>query len=319
MRLKLASLALALAAAQASAQGFPSKAVRFIVTGPPGAPTDTLPRGLTDLLGKAIGQTVVVENRIGADGIIGADACAKSPPDGHTVCSFSNTVMAMNPALHSKLPYDPVKDFAGVVFSGFFDSLLLVHSSVPANSVKELLELGRSKPNALVWGHFGLGTTGNLYREWFGKSREVRFYPVPYKTTTQVLQAIVAGEAQVAVYAWPNVMPAISAGKLKALATTSDKRLPFMPSVPTFEEEGIKLPLRGWFGYNVPAATPRPVVQRLNTEIRRIMKDPFYREKILDAQGVLVSDGSPEEYDALVRDQVRLVADLVKYLGVKPE
>lgn len=303
----------------AQAQGFPAQTIRFIVPAIAGAPSDTLPRSLIEPLGRALGQAIVVENRVGGDGVIGAEACVRAAPDGHTICSSGNSMMSLNPVIRAKLPYDPVKDVAGVVFSGFFDSVLVAHPSVPAGNVNQLVELAKGKPNTVNWGHFGLNTTGNFYQSWLRRSRGGEFFPVPYKTTTQVLQALLAGEAHVAVYAWPALLPHLKAGKLKALAVTADQRLSFLPNVPTFAEEGIKLPLRGWFGYNVPSATPRPVVNRLHTEIRRIMAEPSYREKVLNVQGLAGKDWSAEEFDAFVRTELKDMGELINFLGIKPE
>lgn len=308
-----------LATQLAHGQGFPSQTIRFIVPAIAGAPSDTLPRSLIEPLGRALGQVIVVENRVGGDGVIGAEACVRAAPDGHTICSSGNSMMSLNPVIRAKLPYDPIKDVAGVVFSGFFDSVLVAHTAVAANNVNQLVDMARAKPNSINWGIFGLNTTGNFYQSWLRKSRGGEFFPVPYKTTTQVLQALLAGEAQVAVYAWPALLPHLKAGKLKALAITSDARLPFLANVPTFAEEGIKLPLRGWFGYSVPSATPRPVVNRLHTEIRKIMAEPGYKERVLNVQGLAGKDWSPEEFDAFVRSELKDMAELINFLGIKPE
>ncbi len=301
------------------AQNFPAQTLRFIVPAIAGAPSDTLPRSLIEPLGKALGQSIVVENRVGADGVIGAEACARAAPDGHTLCSSGNSMMSLNPVIRARLPYDPVKDISGVYFSGFFDSVLVAHLSVTANNVTQLVDMARATPNTVNWGHFGLNTTGNFYQQWLRKSRGGQFFPVPYKTTTQVLQALLAGEVQVAVYSWSSLLPHLKAGKLKALAITSDQRPSLFPNVPTFAEEGIKLPLRGWFGYNVPGATPRPVVTRLHTEIRKISMDPAYRERVLNALGLSGDDWSPEEFDAFVRVQLKDMAELINFLGIKPQ
>ncbi|MSQ52664.1 MAG: tripartite tricarboxylate transporter substrate binding protein [Betaproteobacteria bacterium] len=303
----------------AQGQNFPSQTIRFIVPAIAGAPSDTLPRSLIEPLGKALGQSIVVENRVGGDGVIGAEACVKASPDGHTICSSGNSMMSLNPVIRAKLPYDPVKDVSGVVFSGYFDSVLAVHPSVPANNVTQLVELARANPNKVNWGHFGLNTTGNFYQLWLRKSRGGEFFPVPYKTTTQALQAILAGEVQVAVYAWASLLPQLKAGKVKALAITSDQRLSILPNVPTFLEEGIKLPLRGWFGYNVPSATPRPVVNRLHNEIRKVMADVTYRERVLNVLGLAGKDWSPEEFDTWVRAELKEMAELINFLDIRPE
>ena len=216
-------------------------------------------------------------------------------------------------------PSDSLRDFSGIVLTGFFDSLLVMHPSVGAATVSQLLDFAKAKPATIVWGHFGINTTGNLYQEWLKKSRGAVFYPVPYKTSGPVLQALITGEAQIAVYAWPNALAHLKSGKLKALAVTADKRLAFLAEVPTFEELGIKLPLRGWFGYHLPAATPRPIVTRLNNEIRKIMKDATYIERVLNAQGIMVGDGTPEEFDTFVRTQLQATVEMMNYLDIKPQ
>jgi tripartite-type tricarboxylate transporter receptor subunit TctC len=312
----LAAMALALSA---HAQTFPGAPLRIIMPNPPGVPNDTLTRGMLEPLSRAFGQTVLIDNRVGADGILGAEACARALPDGHTICSTYTGVLTFNPVVRQKLSYDPVKDLAGVAFLGYFDSLLVVHSSVPAASVKDLVELARTKPGSVVWGHFGLNTTGYFYEEWLKKSRNAHFLVVPYKTTPQIFQSMLSGEVHAMVFAWPALLPQIKAGKVKALAATSDRRLPFLPNVPTFDEEGIKLPLRGWFGYHAPAAMPRPLVMRWHSEIMKAAADPVYQEKYMQPLGMSGSSWTPEQLDAFVRDQIREMAELVKYIGMKPE
>jgi tripartite-type tricarboxylate transporter receptor subunit TctC len=270
-------------------------------------------------LSKSFGVPVIVENRAGADGIIGAESCSKAPPDGHTLCSTGNSVISLNAALRADLPYDPVRDFAPVVLVGFFDSVLVANAALPASTVSELLELAKSRPGKIAWGYFGSNSTGCLYEEYLKKSFGAPFLPVPYKVPPQVLQSLVNGEVQVAVYAWPNLMPHLNAAKLKPIAVTAARRLPFMPSVPTFEEEGIKLPLRTWFGFHFQSAVPRPIVQRMNTEIRKAMTDSGYKQKIMETQGLVAADGTPEEFDAFVRAQVKETTELVKFLGIKPQ
>ena len=301
----------------AQGQGFPSGPMRIIAGVAPGVPSDLLSRGLIDPLSKQFGVPLVVENRIGADSIIGTLACAKAPADGQTLCSTGNSAISLNAAMRANLPYDPVKDLAGVVLIGFFDSCLAANANVPASNVKELIAYARAKPGSVNWGHFGVNSTGYLYEEYLNKSQNAGFYQVPYKTQPQVLQALISGEAQTGVYAWPNLMPFLSTGKVKCLAMTSFQRLPNFPNVPTFAEEGIKLPLRGWFSFHYQAAVPRPVVQRVNAEIRKTLQTAEYRT-LLGKLGMQQADGTPEEFDQFVRDQVRDTAELIKYLGIKP-
>jgi tripartite-type tricarboxylate transporter receptor subunit TctC len=260
---------------------------------------------------------VFVENRIGADSIIGTVACARSPADGQTLCSTGNSAISLNAAMRARLPYDPVKDLTGVVLTGFFDSCLVTNASVPASSVKELVAYAKQKSGSVNWGHFGVNSTGYLYQEYLNKSQSAGFYQVPYKTQPQVLQALVSGEVQAAVYAWPNLMPFLQAGKVKCLAMTSYQRLPNFPNVPTFAEEGIKLPLRPWFSYHYQAGVPRTLVSRMNTELRKAMHTPEY-ESIMGKLGMQAADGTAEEFDQFVKDQIRDTAELIRYLGIKP-
>jgi tripartite-type tricarboxylate transporter receptor subunit TctC len=315
----LALLPLLAACATAHAQTFPSGTVRIISFTAPGVPSDVLSRGLADPLAKAYGVPFIVENRVGADGILGAEACAKAVPDGHSLCSTGNSVISLNPALRKDLPYDPIRDLAPVVLVGFFDSVLVANAALPANTVPQVIKLAQSKPNSIAWGYFGSNSSGYMYEEYLKKKFSAPFLGVPYKVPPQVLQALVTGEAQLAVYAWPNLMPHLKSGKLKPIAVTSDRRLPFMPNVPTFVEEGIKLPLRPYFSFHYQIAVPRPIVQRMNQEIRKAMADPVFKTKFMDAQGLVAADGTPEEFDQFVRDQIRETTELVNFLGIKPQ
>jgi tripartite-type tricarboxylate transporter receptor subunit TctC len=322
MTKNLSSVLISIAAllpVHALGQAFPSKPIRILVSAAPSVPNDIISRALAEPLSKAFGQPVVVENRVGADGLIGMEACAKSPNDGYTLCSTASNVIIWNPVLRAKLPYDPLRDFTPVVHVGFFDSVLITHPSVPANSVQQLFDMAKAKPDSLTWAHFGSNSTGYMYQDSFRKLRGAPFYAVPYKTQPQVLQAMVAGEAQVSVYSIANTASLIQSGKLKALAFTSEKRLPEFPNVPTFEELGIKLPLRTWFGFHLQSGTPREIVTRYNGEIRKAMADPGFKESVMKRMGVIANDGTTEQFDAYIRTQIREVSELVKSLGIKPE
>jgi tripartite-type tricarboxylate transporter receptor subunit TctC len=313
------ALALLCTAVTAQAQTWPSRPIRFIVAETPTVPQDTISRGMIEPLSKALNQSVFVENRAGADGIIGTEACARAAPDGYTMCATASNVIVWNTVLRKKLPYDAVKDFAPVVHTGFFESLLVVNPSVSAKRPQELFDVSKANPNKVNWGHFGVNSTGYMYMEWLNRNRGTSFYPVPYKGPAQNTQALVAGETSAAVTALTTTMPLIRAGKLKALAVTSSKRLAFLPDVPTFEEEGIKLPLRTWFGYHYQAAVPKELVTRMNGELRRILESPSFRNDIIDKVYVNLNTGTPEEFDAFVRDQIRSVRELVAGIGIKPE
>ena len=313
------AVAAAIALAAAHAQTWPARTIRIIQPVAPGSTQDTLVRALIEPLSKSLGVPIVIENRVGADGNIGMEACAKAPADGHTLCVTASNVMVWNPVMRPNLPYDPLRDFVAVIHAGFIDGALIAHPSVKANNVEELIRLTQANPDKITWGHFGVNSTGYMYEDYLNKSRKAPFYAVPYKTPPQALQAVLSGEVQVQVNALFLVGPHLRAGKIKALAVTSDRRVDYLPNVPTFAEEGIKLPLRTWFGYHYQTGTPRAHVLRMNVEIRTAMADPAFKEKILDRIGLTSNTGSPEEFDSFIRDQIKAATDLVKFLGIKPE
>jgi tripartite-type tricarboxylate transporter receptor subunit TctC len=312
-------LAVGLTLPSAHAQTWPSKPIRTLLAAAPGVPSDTLGRALMEPLTKSLGVPVVMENRAGADGIIGTELCAKAPADGYTLCVTQSGQMIWNPALRSDLPYDTLRDFVPVVHTVFFDSVLMVHPSVKAGSVDELFKLAQARPNQINWGHFGVNSTGYMYQEYFKQTRRAPFYAVPYKTQPQTLQALLAGEVQASVSSLTNAAPHIKAGKVRALAVTADQRVAFLPEVPTFAEEGIKLPLRTWFGYHYQAGVPRAYVLRMNAEIRNAMRERAFKEEVLDRMGLVPVTGTPEEFDAFIRSQLKAVKELVASLGIKLE
>jgi tripartite-type tricarboxylate transporter receptor subunit TctC len=305
--------------AAAQAQGYPAKPIRIIAPYAPGLPADILTRGLIEPLGRALGQPIVVENRVGADGIIGSEICAKAAPDGYTLCSSSSGYITFNAVLRANLPYEPLRDYAWITMTGFFDSGLIVFPLFPAKSVQELIDQARAKPDAVTWATFGVGSAGYMYMEWLKRSRGAPFYHVPFKTQQQAVQAVMTGEAQLSVNSLTSVANLVRAGKLKLLAVTSARRADFAPSVPTFEELGIKLPLRSWFGYHAPAGIPREIVQRLNIEINRIQADPVYKANVIDGQSIEPVVTTPQEFEAFVRKNRKDLADLVAFIGLKPE
>ncbi len=284
-----------------------------------GATSDTVARGLTEPLSKALGQPVFVDNRVGADGIIGTEACAKAPPDGYALCATTSNVMIWNMVQRSKLPYDTLRDFAPVMHAGFFDSALVANAAEPYNSVHELIDYAKAHPDKVNWGHFGVNSTGFMYMEYLKKNKGAPFYPVPYKTQPQNILALVSHETAVSVTSFNNSGPHIKAGKLKALAVTSEHRLDWLPNVPTFEEEGIKLPLRTWQGYHYPIAVPRELLVRMNAELRRAYETPAFRTNIVERVGLMPNTGTPEAFDQYIREQLKAVSELVNYLGLKPE
>ena len=306
-------------ASGAIAQGYPAKPVRMLVPAAAGIMQDILSRGLAEALAKGFAQPVIVDNRVGAEGAIGMEACAKAAPDGYTLCNTMSGAIIWNPALRLKLPYDALRDFVPVVHAGFFDSALVAHASRPYSTVRELLDNARAHPDKVNWGHFGVNSTGYMYMLFLKRSRGASFYAVPYKTPPQNILALVANETDLTVTAINTAAPHIRSGKLKALAVTSVRRLDWLPNVPTFEEEGIKLPLRSWEGYHYPIAVPRELVERMNAELRRVYEIPAFRTNIVERVGLVPNTGTPEAFDQHIRAQLKDVTELVNYLGLKPE
>ncbi len=281
------------------AQSYPSKAVRIIVPFPVGGPGDIPPRGIAQALAQNMGQPFVVENREGADGVIGVDACAKSTPDGYTICNASNGTTIVNSVVRPKLSYDPFKDLVGIVQIGTLYSMIMATPSVPANSMVEVLALLKAKPESLTLGTFGQINMSSMVGE-FTKSRMgAAFYPIPYKSASQALQAALSGQVQVVGFAMGQASIHVKSGKMKPLAINSDKRLPAFPDVPTLKELGIDVNYRSWFALFAPAAVPREIVRRLNAEVAKIIADPQIRTKFLTSQGLETdwpTGASPEDF-----------------------
>lgn len=306
----------------ASAQNYPTRAVRMLVPTGAGGPLDTVSRGLAQSLSQVFGQSIVVENRTGADGIIALDACAKSAPDGLTLCSIDSWPITLNPILHPRLPYDPDRDLAPVIHYGTLGSALTVNPSVAANSLRELFELAKAKPDSIVFATYGLASNTFFYVEWLKKVKGIPFMGVPYKSASQAIQAVLAGEAQVFAYGLGQSIGLAKAGKVKILAVAGEARSPALPDTPSFKEAGMELSMRTWFGMFVPAATPRGIVQRLNAEIARILRTPEFKEKFFTRQGVETNPPSGESTEAFarfVKQDREMYANLLRTVGFKAQ
>lgn len=313
------SLVAGLQAAQA--QGYPAKPVKVIVPHPTGGgPVDGPARGMADFLSRALSQPFVVENRDGADGIIGTEALVKSAPDGYTTMITTASVVTMNELVRASLPYNSARDLAPVAYIGAMQSLLLVHPSVPAKSLREFIELGKAKPNAISWGTLGTTSNGPLLIGLFKKDYGALFYMIPYKSTIQALQGTVAGDVNAVAYAVGGATGMVKAGKLRALAYTGAKRHVNFPDVPTFAEERAKLDFLTWVGMFAPAATPRDIVRRLNGEAVKILSDSNFTQKFLDTQGIETSEvsrGTPEQFAQFIRADRLAYEVAVKAAGIE--
>jgi len=291
----------------AHAQAWPSRPIRVVVPFPAGGPLDVLARAIGQRLTDALSQPVLVENRPGANTIIGADTVAKSAPDGYSLFFTSDTPISINPLLYSKLPYK-AEDFTPVALVVHIVEYLMVSADVPVNSLQEFVTYSKANPGKLNYGSFGLGSNGHLEAEAFKQATGADLTHVPFKGQTEVIPAMLNGQIQAVFTSPQTALPHIRSGKIKALAVESKERSALFPDVPTFAESGVTgFEARAWFGFLAPAKTPSEIVQRLSTEIGRIVATPEFREKYIASVGFEPAAGGVEAFNAA------LAADKVKY------
>ena len=315
----LAVIACVLVAGNAFAQAYPSKPVRMIVGFPPGGGTDVVARVISQKLTEWWGQAVTVENRAGATGTIGADAVAKSTPDGYTLIMGHVNSHAIAPNLFAKLPYDPIKDFAAAAYVGYVPNVLAVHPSIPAKSVKELVALLKANPGKYNYASSGNGSTQHLAGEMFKQLTGTSIVHVPYKGSGDAIKDLLAGVVAMNFDTMPPVMPHVQAGKLHGLAISTPRRLPQLPDVPTFVEEGIiGFDVANWYGVMAPAGTPREIVAKLNADINKAMQAPEVRAR-LEGVGTQLREQSAAEFEAYMKAEVAKYAKLIKDTGVRIE
>ena len=314
----LVALTAVLIAANATAQTFPSKPIRFIVPFPAGGGTDLLARALAVKLREALGQPVVIDNRGGAGGVVGTELAARAAPDGHTLLLGSPGSLSINPHL-GKLAYDPVRDFAPVVQATLSPFTLVAHPAVPVNSVKDVIALAKAKPGVLNYGTSGAGATGHIAGEQFKLLTGVDIVHVPFKGSAIATTGLIAGEVQLTFENLPVALPHGRAGKLKILAVGSLERSPMAPEVPTMREAGVP----GYeavtsFGVLVPAGAPRAVIDRLNRELVRILRDTDVRDT-LGSRGMEIVAGSPQSYTEYLRREFNLYGDIIHRANIRIE
>jgi tripartite-type tricarboxylate transporter receptor subunit TctC len=300
------------------ASSYPARPIRLIVPLTAGGPTDLLARIIAVPLGEPLGQQVIVDNRLGAGGNIGADLAAKSPPDGYTLFMGTSGPLAINSSLYPKLPFDPIRDFAPIMLTASAPFVVIVHPSVTAHNTKELIALAKAKPGQLNYGSVP-GSASHLSTELFKMLAGVNMVHIPYKGAAQATTDVVAGQIQVSFASTPGSVPVVKAGKVRALAVTSAKRIAKLPDVPTVAESALPgYDASVWYGVVAPAGTPREIVQRLNREIARIVADPVHRERML-ASDFEPTSGTPEQFGAFIRSETAKWAKVVKASGAKPE
>ncbi|HUP97890.1 MAG TPA: tripartite tricarboxylate transporter substrate binding protein [Usitatibacter sp.] len=301
----------------ALAQQWPSKPIKLIVPYPPGGTSDILARAVGQKLQEQWGQPVVVENKPGATGNIGADLVAKSPPDGYTMLLADIGSLAIAPSVVQALPFDPVKDFAPVVMVAYSPHLLVVHPSVPAKDAKELVALAKAKPDTLNFAVSGIGGANHLAGIDFAQRAGIKWTYIPYKGGSQALTDMVGGQAQVMFNGMLATYPFVKDGKLKALAISSAKRFPAVPDIPTVAELGMPgFETGSWQGIVAPANTPPEIVRRMHSTVMAILVTPEMKDR-LDKAGAEVRAMSPEQFGGFIRDERDRWAKVVKESGAK--
>jgi tripartite-type tricarboxylate transporter receptor subunit TctC len=317
------ALALALAAQVAPAQSsYPSKPVRMVNPFPPGGPLDLLGRLLSERLAAGLGKAVIVENKPGAAGNIGAAEVAKSPADGHTVLLTLFSIVTSNPHLYERMPFDPLKDFAPVTAIAGGDSVLVVHPEVRASSLQELVAYAKANPGRLNYSSAGKASPGHLTAEFFARQTGASFTHVPYKGNAEAIRGVLSGETQLMFTPTTGALPLIKSGKLKALAVYLTDSIDELPGVPSIGAQGVSgfdlksLPF--WYGMLVPAGTPREVVGRLHAETVKALKEPE-TEKRLRAARIFVIGSTPDEFAAMMRDGNAAWGRVIRETGVKGE
>ena len=321
-RMLLAATACAAAilhCAGAAAQAWPAKSVRIVVPFPPGGSTDIVARIVAQKLGERLGQSMVIENRGGAGGTLGAAQVAKAAPDGYTLLVASTSTHVVAPGVYPKLEYDPVKDFAPVSLMAVSPYLLVVNPALPAKSVKELVELARKQPGKLNYASAGVGSTTHLAMEMLKAASNTYMLHIPYNGNGPAGTAVISGQVEILFGSLPALLPHARSGRVRALAVGTLARAPSMPEVPTVAESGYPgFDASLWLAVMAPAGTPQPIIDRLHKEIVTVVQATDTRA-LLDKAGAEPRTSSPAELAALVRDGVAKYTKIIKAAGIKPE
>ena len=318
MRL-LVCLLTALAASGVHAQTYPAKPLRIIVPFAAGGGADLVARTVGAKLTEALGQPVVVDNRTGAAGSIGAEIAARAPSDGHTLLLGSNGPLAINPSLYAKLPYDAARDFAPVALVTVMPFLLVTHPSLPVKSVKELVALAKAKPGELNYASPGSGSSTHLANELLKSMTGMSIAHVPYKGVAPAAADLISGQVQMMSGDLATLLPHVKSGRMRALAVTSARRSALLPQMPTVAESGVAgYDASGWFGVLVPAGTPPAVVERLNATIVKGVAAPDARER-LGTLGGDVATGTPADFGAHLRTEAAKWGKVIRALGLKAD
>lgn len=315
---RLAGIFLVGFAQAALAQSYPVKPVRMLVPAAAGGVSDIAARAMFPLLSQALGQQVIGENRVGANGNIGTEYCAKVAADGYTACFLQGTLVAINPLAYASVPFNMERDFAPVVHLNWFESAIVINAAVPANNLRELMDLARAKPGILNWGSIGIGSSSHLYLEWFQAKTGASFNHIPYKSNPELLQAAINGDVPAMLNTPGATLQLAKAGKLRVLGVIN-RRSPLLPDVPTLGEQGYDLDFRNWNAIFFQKNVSSDIIQRWNAESNRIVRDSQWEEKFLRPASLSSSGGSPDDLAQIVRKSQATAAELVKLAKLRFE
>jgi tripartite-type tricarboxylate transporter receptor subunit TctC len=306
-------------AGAATAQSYPTKPVRWVIPFPPGGGTDTISRTLAQKLSETWHQQVIADNRPGSGGTIGLAIAAKLPADGYNLVLGQLANVAIAPALYPKLQYDPVKDFTPISLALTSPLILVVHPSVPAKNVKELIALARAKPDSITFGSPGNGTTGHLATEIIRSEGKVRMVHIPYKGAVPAFTGLLGGEIAVYMSSIQPAIPMLKAGRVRALGVTSAKRIPSLPDVPTIAESGLPgYEVTNWYGVMAPAGVPKDVLTKIHADVERALKQKDVQQRF-EAEGGDPTPTTPEQFAAFIKNEVVKWGKAVKESGAKVE
>jgi tripartite-type tricarboxylate transporter receptor subunit TctC len=317
--LAAASAAAVFSGAPAIAQNYPSKPVRIILPYPPGGSSDPLVRAIAQKLSDALKVNFVVDNRPGANGIIGTEQLVRSPPDGYTLALGSSSTMPMNAAIYPKLPYDPLKDFAFISSFSYSPLILVVHPSVPVKTVKEFIALAKAKPNQVVYASFGVGGVAHFGAELFSHMAGVKMVHVPYKGSGPSTIDLLAGQVMASFDTMQNAMPYVRASRMRGLGVAALRRSTAAPEIPTIDESGVPgYEVGTMFGLVAPAGTPRDIIMKLNAEIARAVAQPDLAQRMTSV-GTEPMSNSPEEFAELIRREMPKWAKVARDANIRAE
>jgi len=316
--LKVLAAAAFLVCGAAHAQNYPSTQVRLIVPQPPGGTTDTIGRLIGSNLSKMWDVPVVVENKGGAAQIIGTQTLSRAAPDGYTIGLVIST-HAVNPAMHAKLPYDGIRDFAPISLIAWVTDIVTLNPELPPKTLEEFIAYVKANPGKLNYGSAGVGTSTHLAGELFQQMTDTKMVHVPYSGGANATSALLGGHVSMLFANFTSIMPHIKAGKLRALAVTSANRNPALPDLPTSAEAGLPgFEVSEWFGVLAPAGTPQPIVDKISADIAKVLADPAVREQLV-TQGIEPVGSTPEEFATLIKDETAKWADVIKKAGIQPQ